>query len=232
MSLKNAKIAEHKDLTHDVFEIRFETEDNIDFKSGQFVTIKINDKLPPCFRAYSIASSPIKNSKEFKLCIKRVENGRGSNWLNNLKVNETINFIGPNGHFTHKGEKPNSFFIATGTGLAPFTAMIEDLINQGSDRNLELLFGVRHIKDVFYQEWLSELAKKGDFKFTTTLSRPEDENWKGSVGRVTNILREKELDTKNTEFYICGLNNMIEEIVEILKEKGVPEESIHFEKYD
>ncbi len=110
--------------------------------------------------------------------------------------------------------------------------MIEDLINQGSDRNLELLFGVRHIKDVFYQEWLSELAKKGDFKFTTTLSRPEDENWKGSVGRVTNILREKELDTKNTEFYICGLNNMIEEIVEILKEKGVPEESIHFEKYD
>lgn len=232
MALKTATVKTRKDLADDVFELTFETKDDINFEAGQFVTIKIDDQTPPCFRAYSIASSPIKDANQFSLCIKRVEGGRGSNWLNNLKIDSTVNFIGPNGHFLHVGKKAQSFFIATGTGIAPFTSMIENIINQEADKKLQLLFGVRHIKDVFYQDWLTSLSEKGNFHFTTTLSRPESENWNGSIGRVTDVLREQDLDTENTEFYICGLKDMIDEVLNILKKKGVPEESIYFEKFD
>jgi len=232
MALKNATLKTHKDLTHDVFELTFETEDAISFQAGQFITIKIGEQLPPCFRAYSIASSPIENGKEFKLCIKTVPGGRGSKWLGELKKGDQINFIGPNGHFTHKGEKALSFFIATGTGIAPFTSMIEDQIKQKSGQKMKLLFGVRHNSDIFYQDWLQELSENGLLESIVTLSKPEDQDWKGSIGRVTNVLKEIDLDAENTEFYICGLKDMIDEVVEILKAKGVPEDSINFEKYD
>ncbi len=230
--MKKATLQKHIDLTDDVFELVFEAETPFTFNAGQFVTIKIDDKVPPCFRAYSIASSPLAETTEFRLCVKLMPGGRGSNWLNNLKEGDQINFIGPNGYFTFKDTAKKVIFIATGTGVAPFTSMIEDQLNKGNGQKLELLFGVRHMKDVFYAEWLEKLKNKGDFDYTITLSQPEDESWQGSKGRVTEALKTHNFDPANTMFYICGLKDMIDSVTAILKEKGVPEDSIHFEKYD
>lgn len=230
--MKTGTVKERKILTHDVFELTFEVAEAFTFQAGQFVTIKIDDKVPPCFRAYSIASSPLTETTEFKLCVKLMPGGRGSNWLYNLKVGDTANFIGPNGYFTFKESTKNVIFVATGTGVAPFMSTIEDEINKGSEQKLELIFGVRHIKDIFYKEWLDELKSRGNFDYTITLSQPEDESWQGSKGRVTELLKTHNFDPENTIFYICGLKDMIDAVTAILKEKGVPEDSIHFEKYD
>lgn len=233
MSLKTAKLIKHIDLTHDVFDLVFQTQTPLEFSAGQFITIKIDDKVPPCFRAYSIASSPSAGSQEFKLCVKRVEEGRGSNWLNQLDINQNIQFIGPNGKFTFNKTDKKVLFVATGTGIAPFTSMIEDQINQGKNQEMAMIFGVRHMKDLFYQEWLEKLHQKNPkFNYHITLSRPESDQWQGHTGRVTAVLENYNLDPENTEIYICGLKDMIDSVLEILKNKGVPENSIHFEKYD
>lgn len=230
MSLKQAKLIERKDLTYDVFELTFEADQTVEFSGGQFITIKIDDKVPPCFRAYSIASSPAQSTR-FKLCIKLVPEGRGTNWLNKLNVSDQINFIGPNGNFIFKNQAEKAFFIATGTGLAPFTSIIEEEQKKGNTKRMDLLFGVRHQKDLFYLDWLEELKSNGNFDYKPTLSRPETD-WEGTSGRVTEVLKNSVLDKENTEYYICGLKNMIDDAVAILKEKGVNEENIHFEKYD
>lgn len=63
MGLKKAKITANTSFTDDVVEITLETEENLDFQAGQFITIKVDDQVPPCFRAYSIASAPNKEKK-------------------------------------------------------------------------------------------------------------------------------------------------------------------------
>src|SRR3989338_3958 len=208
MPLNKAKIIEQIKLTEDVFEIKLETVTPFNFQAGQFITIKVADKTPPCFRAYSIKSAPEENGKNLEICYKFLPGGRGSTWLRALKSNDTIEFLGPSGKFTYKGEKNKNLFVATGTGVAPFNAIIENELKKGNKKPLHLLFGVRHIKDIFYKNFFENLAKKyTNFRFDLTLSRPETEKWQGLNGRVTKILEAMQIDTKNTEVYICGLKD-------------------------
>lgn len=175
----------------------------------------------------------IKKKNEIKLCLKVVEGGRGSHWLESLKIDNEINFIGPSGKFTFKDKKDNILFIATGTGITPFNSMIEDELKKGNTKKMHLLFGVRYIKNIFYKNFFDDLANQYEnFTYDIVLSRPEDDSWQGKTGRVTGILQEMNLNLENTEVYICGLKVMIEDVVNLLKEKGMSEDDIHFEKYD
>lgn len=232
MALKKAKLIEKLELTHDVFELKFECNDKFELIGGQFITIKISDGGGPCFRAYSVSSMP--QESQFELCIKIVEGGRGTNWLNQLKINDEIEFLGPNGKFILKTPAQKKvLFIATGTGVAPFKAIVEEQLAANSAQNFHLIFGVRSEKDVFYEDWAINTAEKNkNFSYEITLSRPETENWHGKTGRVTEILKTSQLSPENTEVYICGLKHMIDDTTEILKEKGFAENTIHFEKYD
>lgn len=233
-TMNQGKISKKTFLTDDVIELQISTDQPFNFQAGQYISIKISDKPDsPCFRAYSIASAPIENGHELALCIKVVEGGRASNWLNTLKEGDPISFLGPIGKFLFKNELSNALFIATGTGLAPFRSMIEYQLNNGNTKPFQLMFGVRHIKDVFYKDVFEKLAAThSNFQFDLTLSRPENTDWNGHQGRVTTLLENADLDPKNTEVYICGLKDMIESVTEILKQKGFPESSINFEKYD
>ncbi len=111
--------------------------------------------------------------------------------------------------------------------------MIEDELKKENTKKMHLLFGLRHIKNIFYKDFFQNLANQyKNFTYDIVLSRPEDDSWQGKTGRVTGILQEMDLDLENTEVYICGLKVMISDVVEILKEKGLPEKQIHLEKYD
>lgn len=233
MPLQTAALSEKNIFTEDVIELHFETENPFNFEAGQFVTIKIDDQIPPCFRAYSICNQPKEDNRHFATCVKIVEGGRGSNWLKNLNTCDVVNFMGPSGKFTFKNPHRDAFFIATGTGITPFNSIIGDQLAKGNKNKIHLLFGLRHIKNIFYQDFYNSLSEKySNFSYDITLSRPEDENWKGLHGRVTKILEEGDIETKNTDYYICGLKDMINEVTEILKKKSVPQDAIHVEKYD
>lgn len=234
MPLLTATLKNKQQFTEDVIELEFETPQPFNYIAGQFVTFKIADKIPPCFRAYSISVAPKKDSNTFATCLKVIPNGRGSNWLNSLKIADKLEFFGPSGKliFNTPAEKL-AIFIATGTGITPLKSLIEDELNKGAKQKLHLIFGLRYIKDIFYKEHFENLAKKHqDFTFEMTLSRPENESWKGSKGRVTEILNKIQLNPKTTEIYICGLKDMISDVNIFLKAKSFEDSSIHIEKYD
>lgn len=236
MSLRRAKLIQKINLTGDVVELVFETAASFDFKAGQFVSVKIEDNpISPCVRGYSIASHPIKSSRKFSLCVKIIENGRGSNWLNSLGKGAEIRFLGPNGKFLfNENFKGKSFFIGTGTGIAPLKAMIEDqLLNKNNKNKLHLIFGVRYINGIFYEGIFQKLSEKfPNFTYEITVSRPENPKWAGNIGRVTAFLKKLSVSKNNTEAYLCGLNDMIAETTSILESKGLPPEKIHAEQYD
>jgi NAD(P)H-flavin reductase len=236
MPLQTAKLLKKIDLTNDVIELSFEPNAPFSFQAGQFISIKVVDNpASPVIRGYSISSKPALDSSNFELCIKIVENGRGSNWLNSLKPNDEIQFLGPTGKFvfdeTFTG---TSLFIATGTGISPLKAMIEDqLLNKNTTRKIHLLFGVRYISGVFYGEIFKNLATKfPNFTYELTISRPEKEDYTGNKGRVTDLLRNQQLDPASTKAYMCGLKEMIVEVSTILDQKGLPKDCVLFEQYD
>lgn len=247
MNLNKATLTKKTALTYDVVELCFKTNSDFIHKAGQFVSVKVptasrsttSTQPTHVFRSYSISSKP--TSGYFELCVKVVENGLASNFLANLSEGNEIEFLGPIGNFGFQNQAQNqpeklALFIATGTGVAPLKSMIEDELEKGNQQKMHLLFGVRYIKDIFYKELFEKLAKEhANFTFDLTLSRPEDESWAksgGKISRVTDLLKTLELDPKTTTAYICGLKDMVLQVTEMLQQKGILPEAIHFERFN
>jgi NAD(P)H-flavin reductase len=228
-----------KMLTSTVFQLGFKTNQPISFQAGQFISVIIPGAGPKgrdLRRAYSIASAP--ENESIELCIKLVEGGPGTQYLFQLRPNDSFKAIGPYGDFTYQTPKTKQVcFIATGTGIAPFRSMVHSQAYRSHPPLQTLgLLGVRTEDELLYRE---EFQSISGLKWVEAVSQPSAQ-WRGFKGRVTDYLRSlgsnslassDSWDWINTEFYLCGNGSMITEVKAFLAEKNVPKEAIHLEKY-
>lgn len=214
------KIIEKKQISDVLFQ--FKLEKVFDFRAGQFMAIKVIDGLK---RYYSLASSP--KDSYFELLIDTSPGGPGSKFFERLKEGQSIEVLGPLGQFVFEASA-NVVFVCTGTGLAPCLSMLKDQLGKGNTNKLFLLFGTRLHQNILKLEELTLLKEKyPNFDFKVTLTQPEVE-WAGAMGRVTEHLEEFD---PAADYYICGIKDMIKSVVELLEQKGVEKEQIHFEQY-
>ena len=135
-----------------------ESNDEFDFKAGQFVTIKINDLK----RSYSIASFKLSN-KIFELLIVKLDGGQMTNILfNDIKVGDKIEIRGPSGRFNlPENIESDIVLICTGTGLAPFRSILQSVVlNNISYHKIYLIFGTRTYKDLLCFDEMKEYENK------------------------------------------------------------------------
>lgn len=199
----------------------------LDFRPGQFITIILDTGEEKTPRPYSITSLPNKNPLE--LYIKRIKNGKVSNYLCDLKKGDTVKFTGPLGKFTLENSTlKNKVFIAVGTGIAPLRSMINYLIKD-PEENIELIYGNRDYQTFFFHNEFKNLEKNHkNFTYHPILSRPEP-SWKGKKGYIQEILEEIKLE--NREFYICGSKNAAESAKELLLRKKISPTKIFLEEF-
>jgi CDP-4-dehydro-6-deoxyglucose reductase, E3 len=220
-----ARVRRVKDLTHDVRELKLSliAPDSIEFKAGQWISLEVwhprlKQHVP---RQYSIASPP-SQCQQITLLFNRVADGLGSSYLFSLHEGDSLQFQGPSGAFFLE-EKPGRdlVFVANGTGIAPFCAMISSYLNQPQAGTLRLYWGLRSQRDLYYQHELETVAQRhANFTFITTLSRPEH-GWKGSIGRVTMLVENNISSVSNVTFFLCGNGSRIGEVTAIVRKKGL-----------
>ena len=127
------------------FWVKIDTDEIIDFKAGQFVTIDlpIHERRNKRWRSYSIANPP-DQTNILELCIVLLEGGAGSTYFfEEVKIGTPLRFKAPAGgfHLPEKIEK-DLVLICTGTGVAPFRSMIWDIYNhQLPHKHIHLIFG-------------------------------------------------------------------------------------------
>lgn len=244
----DAKIEKIEELSPTVKHFIINLNDNIEMKAGQFVNLSFEENNETCKRPYSIASSPSFNQKtgKIELCIKLVENGFFTPKLWNKKENDIVHIMGPLGIFTLEKSNPEKklVFIGTGTGIAPLRSMIkEELEKQANqekidnieseavtiNREIMLIFGVRHENEILYREEFEKLEKENpNFKYLEIVSRPE-KTWIGRTGHVQDNFES--IDPLNSQVYMCGLPQMVEGAKQKLLEMGLQESDIHNEIY-
>ncbi len=224
------EVKSFKMLTSTVFELGFETDKQLEFKGGQFISIVVPKASPSgkdLRRAYSIASPP--QMRPIELCVKLISAGPGTTYLSQLKPGQTFRCFAPYGDFVYK-PNPNRHvcFIATGTGVAPFRSMVfTSFFDDHPPRSATSVFGVRDASEILYQD---EFLKKPFVQWIPALSRA-DSSWSGFRGRVTDYLKSIDFPWLETDYYLCGNGAMILEVKEMLKLKGVLKESIRQEIY-
>jgi len=213
------QVTQIKYLTLHVLElsVRLVAPSEVEFSAGQYMQFKVGDNI---FRSYSIAAPPLGENQSLTFCIKLEPKGAGSDYVRTLRVGSDLLMRGPAGNFTVAEPSQPIFFMAVGVGVAPFAAIIPDLLSRGYREKSRLLFGVRSEENVFYYDKFNRLAQQYEnFKFVPVMSRPQS-HWPGETGYVTTYVEVSYQLFKDHIFYICGNKEMVLDSRQILLKQG------------
>ena len=219
-------------LSYNVRGFRFKLIDppKLEFKAGQFIILHVPKDGSIVKRAYSVATPP-HEPQAIELCVQHAEGGIASTYFWNLKKGDPVSISGPHGNFVLK--EPLEYepvFMATGTGVAPFRAMIKHLFHLNFTRDVWLLFGTRYEHSLLYESEFRSLANlRHNFHYIPTVSRPKE--WHGESGHIQQTFQKHFTDTSNKEIYICGWLEVVKAIYKDLQSYSVPKEKLHYEEW-
>ena len=221
------------------------------FIPGQYLTLGLNNEKQPELgsvrRAMSIASAPQQRGT-IDFYIRLVGTPESDNPLTHLlwdlqpgaRMSMTTRAVGK---FTIDEtigveDKRLKILVAAGTGLAPFTSMVEADIAEDPRADLSsyvLLHGASYPNEIGYKERLEQLARDNGLHYLPTISRPKEApEWTADTGRVEDFfkpdrlealeqaigLEPGELTPDRAVIYICGLTGTIAMTIERLLGRG------------
>lgn len=196
------------------------------FLPGQYVNISVpgSDQV----RAYSFSSAP--GARRFSFLIKRVPGGLMSGCLDAAQVGQRFSMTGPLGSFYLREVKRPVLMLAGGTGLAPFLAMLDVLVQKGSEQPVHLIYGVNRDVDLVLVERLQDFAKRlANFTFATVVGDAASAH--PQKGYVTQHMTAGHLNQGEVDVYVCGPPPMVEAVRRHFEEEGVQPVSFLYEKF-
>lgn len=231
--------------TDDYFSFTTTRDDGFRFDNGQFVMIGLqvpqeDGSTKPLLRAYSIASANWEEQLEF-FSIK-VPNGPLTSRLRSIQPGDQV-IIGrkPTGtlliHDLHRGR--NLYLLGTGTGLAPWLAVIKDPETYERFDRVILTHGVRNQQDLAYRDYFTHELPRHEFlgeqiatklKYYPAVTREafefEGHDHRGRLtdlfdsGRMMEHLGIEALDPEHDRAMICGSPQMLADFRAILDGRG------------
>jgi CDP-4-dehydro-6-deoxyglucose reductase, E3 len=227
--MREAVLVRARALSPSVRELTFDPGPGHTHVPGHWVTFFL-EQPEPLKRQYSIASAP-REDGTFDLAVTRVEGGPMSTFLHDAPLGTRLRMLPAQGLFVLEPMERPILMVGTGTGIAPFRAMIEELQRKAPEHPpVTLLFGCRTRDDLLYGDQLSAVPR---VRFVPTLSRADDA-WQGKRGWVQAHLPAivGELGT-DIDVYVCGLTRMVKEVRRMCREDlGIDRKRVHIERYD
>ena len=213
--LKKTTVLEQIEIAPDVFVLTIDKQ-NAKFRAGQVVALTINMNVPP--RIYSIASG--ENKDHIDVLYDVVNDGTLTPKLKKLKKGDSVFVSQPYGSF--KSDHSKAYWIATGTGIAPFVSMIKS----GYGKDKILIHGARKEPYFYYADLF--LSKLGRNYIRCCSQCTSNTNY---AGRLTGYLSEQPYLPVDQNYYLCGVAEMVVDVRDLLIAKGVPYRRIISEIY-
>ena len=216
-------------LAPGIVRVEVQLDQGLPHAAGQHALLRLGDR-PAVARPYSFAT-PARADARVSFLVRRREGGALSTRLHDEDLRgRAVQVEGPFGDFTLREGGERWLFVATGSGLAPILALLQEALDRGIARPATLLFGARRREDLFALDELEALAARwpGGLRVVPVLSRA-DAAWHGARGRVTDHLRE--LPTAGTEAWLCGAPAMVDDVGALLRALGVAAERVHADRF-
>lgn len=208
-------VTEIRNLTESTFILQMDRK-GLPFQTGQFVILRNQNTIEQ--REYSIYSGEHEDFLE--VMVREILDGKVSPRLKKIKKGDKLEVDGPFGFFRFSPQMfptKTFLFVATGTGISPFHSFVRTY----KDLDYRLIHGVRFGHEAYEHSHFDKQKithctsgdKRGDF-----------------YGRVTEYLITQKVPA-DTQCFLCGNNEMIQETFDILTGKGIPVQNIYTEVY-
>jgi ferredoxin-NADP reductase len=217
------KILSTQYLTHNVKQFRTEKPPGYHFTPGQATELTINqagwkDKKNP-FTFTGLADDPF---LEFMIKIYPDSDEGVTSQLSRMSTGDELILYEPWGAIAYKGP---GYFIAGGSGITPFIAILRQLNKEGSLNGNKLFFSNRTDQDIILAGELKNMLGP-DALFL--ISDQEDTVYDNR--RLNLAFLKAEAKDLNLYFYLCGPDPMMVQLNILLTGLGAKSESVVFER--
>lgn len=208
--------------------------ERVEFKPGQWLSLHLPvGEHPPLVRAYSLAAGPVA-SGELVLCLDRVPEGLGSDYLFSVGVGDALTFAGPLGNFVLPEGEGELLWLARYTGIVPFRSMLLHLGEHApADRApVTLLYSAETVEDLAYRDELEALAAELPWFRLRLFVDEAAAGWSGETGEVLEALPALVGERTDRTPMVCGKKAFVRPIRDFFYGLGYERKAVKWENYD
>jgi 3-ketosteroid 9alpha-monooxygenase subunit B len=218
-------IRETADAASFVFEVSPELAEVYAYKPGQFFTFEIPWQDFRIRRCYSLSSSPGWDARA-KVTIKRVADGRMSNWMNDqLRQGDLIQVLPPGGAFIlHETDRPLVFF-GGGSGITPVISLLKQALLETS-RRIKMIYANRDLESVIFKSEIDQIAADYSERFELVHHLDSDDGF-----LTPQDVAKHAAGWMDADFYVCGPTPFMDTIEEALPHDSLQGGNLHVERF-
>ena len=242
MAIIKEQVLRVEHYTPDLFHFTTTRDPSIRFRDGEFVMMGLEVDGKPLMRAYSVASPNHQETLEFYSI--KVQDGPLTSRLQYIREgDEVLVNTKAVGTLVLDNLKPgrNLYFLATGTGVAPFLSLTRGVDTYENYDNVVVAWGARTAAELPFTDFLEGLNKdevysqitEGKLKLYPTVTREPYRN-EGRVttalfeGRISEQLGLDGLDPEHDRIMICGSIPFNKDLTEWLEANGFTEGNANY----
>ncbi|MFJ4375797.1 2Fe-2S iron-sulfur cluster-binding protein [Pseudomonas japonica] len=226
LALRVARVIEETaDARSLVFEVPEHLVERFRYRPGQFLTLRVpfaGGWLPRC---YSLSSTPLLD-EPLRVTVKRVRDGRASNWLcEALQEGQQLEVLPPAGVFVPHSLDDDLLLFGGGSGVTPVLSILRSALLGGRGRIL-LVYANRDEASVIFRDELRQLASAHPQRLLIV-------HWLDSIQGVPASAQLAELARPfvDAQAFICGPGPFMDAAVAALKSLGMPNGRVHVERF-
>ena len=194
----DATVVDKVHLSDDLIKLRLRFDRAMPHRSGQYCVLSVPGVEG---KAYLSIASPA-SDQPFMTFFIRLSTSPLDQALSKLESGEVVSAESPAGKFVPASDGDTLLFIAGGTGIAPLLAMLMQLVEDGEQRPMQLVYGIRSLAELGFEREL--LSLKGSGVDITVIEGTQIS------------LESAWLNGENTRIHVCGPKAMIEALSEKL----------------
>jgi 3-ketosteroid 9alpha-monooxygenase subunit B len=218
-------IEETSDTRSFVLAITPELNETFAYTAGQFCTFRATIGGESVVRCYSMSSSP-DTGDPFTTTVKRVPDGRMSNWMNDvLAAGDTIEVMRPTGLFVlHPHDVPIVAF-AGGSGITPVISIIKSALAT-TDRPITLVYANRSADAVIFADELERLRSVSRDRLRVHHHLDSERGFLDAELCAAFVG-----DSTHADFYVCGPGPYMDTVEAGLALRGVESGQLYIERF-
>lgn len=198
---------------------------SLDYRPGQFLTLRVPCQDGPLARCYSLSSSPHSDAPP-TITVKRVLGGRASNWICDHATSGTVfDVLPPSGGFVPRDWSVPFLLVAGGSGITPIMSILRTALAV-HDNPITLAYANRDAESVIFAGELEALARSYPDRLNVT-------HWlESESGRPTAAaLRSWLAAAPRAHAYLCGPTPFMAAARTALDANGLDADHIHTEVF-
>src|SRR5581483_3566482 len=230
---------ETRDAVTVIFEVPPELEERFRYLQGQHVTLRAMIDGVEVRRSYSICAAV--QERMLRVAVKRTPGGVFSTWLmQHVKAGDTLEVMPPEGRF-HVPLSPahtkEYAAFAAGSGITPILSIIKTTLLTEPQSRFPLFYGNRASGTILFREELAELKDiyMDRFSMLHVMTREHQDvdllNGRIDAEKAEQLLRRFCQIDKIDEVFLCGPQEMVNDIAARLKTMGFPATHIKVELF-